>query len=90
VIACVALPQWPTWSTNLLQNTKHYQTQLLASNNHPFFPKQSNIWDLKWTLYSALEATSCINMRESMIRAEELADISSYQTLPADKNSKSY
>jgi hypothetical protein len=29
-------------------------------------------------------------MRESMIRAEEQADISSYQTLPADKNSKSY
>jgi hypothetical protein len=29
-------------------------------------------------------------MSDTTIGAEELADISSYQTLPADKNSKSY
>jgi len=35
-----------------------------------------------------IEAASCIKIRDTTIGAEELADVSSYQTLPADKNSK--
>jgi hypothetical protein len=33
-----------------------------------------------------IDATSCIKMCDATIGAEELADISSYQTLSADKN----
>ena len=28
--ACAALPRWPPWSTNLLQNTKHYQKTVFS------------------------------------------------------------
>jgi hypothetical protein len=33
-----------------------------------------------------IDATSCVKMCNAMIGAEELVDISSYQTLSADKN----
>jgi len=37
-----------------------------------------------------INATSCVTMWDATIVAEELANISSYQTLSADKNWKSY
>jgi hypothetical protein len=37
-----------------------------------------------------IDATSCIKMRNARIVAEELVNISSYQTLAWDENWKSY
>ena len=37
-----------------------------------------------------IETTSCVKLWDATIGADELADISSYQTLPGGQNFKSY
>ena len=68
------------------------KTHLLASNcginqslvvYENFIPQNGSSTQL-------FNATNCVKMRDATIGIEELADISSYQTLSADKNQKSY
>jgi hypothetical protein len=52
--------------------------------------KRSNFQDRNGTSTQLIDTTSCVKMCDVTIGAEELANISSYQMLPTDKNSKSY
>jgi hypothetical protein len=67
-----------------------HKAQLLWSNYHTFFPNQVNFGTKIEPYTQLINVTSCVKIWDVWIEAEELADISSYQTLTADKNWKSY
>jgi hypothetical protein len=72
------------------QNTN--KTQLLASNYGTFraLVVCENFIPQNRPSTQLIDATSCVKMWNTTIGAEELAVISSYQTLSVDKNWKSY
>jgi len=72
------------------QNTN--KTQLVASNYGTFrsLVVCENFVPQNGPSTQLIDATSCVNMGNAMIGAEELRYISSYQTLSADKNWKSF
>jgi hypothetical protein len=70
--------------------TQH-KTQLLASDYRTFYLAKLLIFvTRKGPSTHVIDATSFVERSNATIGAEELANISSYQTLSADKNSKSY
>ena len=72
------------------QNTN--RTQLLTSNYSTFraLVVCENCIPQNGPSTQLINATSCVKLWDVTIVAEELANISSYQTLSADKNWKSY
>ena len=89
--ACATLPRRPPWSTNLLK------TQTLAkklfSASQLMVDRSQKLWEVlpqSRPSTQLINATSCIKTWDITIGAEELSYISSYQTLSADHNWKSY
>ena len=70
-----------TNKTHLLASNCGINQSLVVYEN--FIPQNGSSTQLFY-------ATNCVKMWDAMIGIEEIADISSYQTLPADKNQKSY
>ena len=72
------------------QNTN--KTQLLVSNYGTFrlLVVYENFKPQNEPSTQLIDATSCVKMWNATIGAEELRNISSYQTLSADKNWKSF
>ncbi len=67
------------------------KTQLLASNYCTFLLANLSIFvTQKGPSTRVIDATSFVTMRDAMIQKEAISYISSYQTLTADKNLKSY
>ena len=67
------------------------KTQLLASNYRTFLPANLLIFvTRKGTSTHVIDATSFVIMWDTTIQKEAISYIFSYQTLTADKNSKSY
>jgi hypothetical protein len=68
------------------------KTQLLASNYCSFLLKNWVTFGTRHGLSTIsthhIEVTSCVKLRYTTIGADELTDISSYQTLPADKKTQ--
>ena len=84
--SCIALPQI------LVKNTKTNKKIFLTSLP-TVLDRSQNLWefrDPKRTLYSPHRCNKLHKMWNITIGAEVLANISSYQTLSADKNWKSY
>ncbi len=75
-----------------IKHTKHKQTQLLASNYSTFWALVvcENFIPQNRPSTQLIDATSFVQMWNATIGAKELAGISSYQTLSADKKWKSY
>ncbi len=72
-----------------VQNTN--KTQLLASNYCTFLLAKLYIFvTRKGASTHVIDATSFVTMWDNTIQKEAISYISSYQTLTADKNSKSY
>ena len=73
------------------QNTN--KTQLLASGYRTFLLAKLSIFVTRKgpsTSIHVIDATSFVTLWDAMIQKEAISYISSYQTLTADKNSKSY
>ncbi len=72
--------EWNTQNTN--------KTQLLASNYGTLktLVVYENFGAQNGPSTQLIDVTSCVKMWNATIGAEELADISSYQTLSGDKN----
>ncbi len=66
------------------------KTKLLASDCMVAQAKSCMLGTQKGPSTHIIDATSCVKMRDSFIKEEELAHISSYQTLSANKNLESY
>ena len=67
------------------------KTQLLASDYRTFLLKNRVTFGTRnGPSTQHIEATSCVKLWDATIGAEELVDISSYQTLTADKKTKGY
>ncbi len=67
------------------------KTQLLASNYCTFLLAElSIVVTRKGPSTHVIDATSFLTMWDTTIQKEDITYISSYQTLTADKNSKSY
>jgi hypothetical protein len=65
------------------------KAQLLASNYHTcFFPNQLTFGTQTGPSTQLIDQTSDLKICDATNGAEELADISSYQTLSEDTNSK--
>ncbi len=70
------------------KHTKPNKKLFLASDygTHRSLVVHENVIPQKRPSTQLINATSCVKMCDATIGAEELADISSYQTLSADKN----
>jgi hypothetical protein len=82
--ACIVLPRRPPWPTIVVKNTKHYQKTI-------FSYRSQKLWEFctpKQTLYSAHQCNKLRSMWNAALGAEELADISMYQTLWGEKIGK--
>ena len=88
---CATLPRQPPWLTSLLQNTKHYQKTMFSwlTYGRPQIQKSSTFGTRNGPSTQLINAMSCEKMQDALIKAEKLADISSYQTLSANRNLKS-
>ena len=76
-----------------IENTqKTNKTQILASNygTNQSLVDYENCAPRNGPSLLLIDATSCVKMWDAMIGAEELAPLSSYQALSADKNWRSY
>jgi hypothetical protein len=79
------------WSSLSLSCQNTNKTQLLASDYHTFYLAELNIFvTRKGPSTHVIDATSFVTMRDATIQEEAISYISSYQTLTADKNLKSY
>ncbi len=93
-IGCVLAPYWlggrhGHCPCRRVQNTN--KTQLLASNYCTFLLAELSICvTRKGPSTHFINATSFVIMRDTTIQKEAISYISSYQTLTADKNSKSH
>ena len=78
------------WSSPSPSCENTNKTQLLASGYCTFLLTNRFAFGTQnKPINQQIEATNCVKMWNVTIGAEELADISSYQTLWVDKNSKS-
>jgi len=82
-----------TMVSEFVENTLNTnKTQLLTSNYGTFrtLVISENFIPQNWPSTQLIDVTSFVQMWNTTIGAEELANICSYQTLSADNNSKSY
>jgi hypothetical protein len=72
-----------------IENTQNTNKKLFLASNYgtnQSLVVYENLIPQKGPSTQLIDATSCVKMCDATIGAEELTDISSYQTLSADKN----
>ncbi len=72
-----------------IENTQNTNEKLFLASNYGTnrsLVVYDNFIPSKGPSTQLIDATSCVKMCDATIRAEKLVDISSYQTLSADKN----
>ncbi len=77
----------------LIENTQNTNKKLFLASNYGTnrsLVVYENFIPQKRPSTQLIDATSCVKMCDASIGAEGLADISSYQTLSADKKQISY